>query len=330
LNFLTLGIETSCDETAASIVADGREIRSSVVASQFVHSRFGGVVPELASRAHIQLIVPIVQTALGVARVGLRDLNLVAATYTPGLLGALLVGLPFAKTIAWTSRIPFVGVNHLEGHVFAVFLQYPDIPLPFVCLIVSGGHTELILVEDRCRYRTLGATLDDACGEAFDKAAKMLGLPYPGGTFIEEQASLGRCAVRFPLPQVAGLDFSFSGLKTALLYFLRDHQGYNLADVCCSFQEALVEALLAKIAQAVQETGVRRVAVTGGVAVNRRLRERLQELGRKQALETSFPDQALCSDNAAMIAACGHERFKRRGASPWSLPALARQALDCP
>jgi N6-L-threonylcarbamoyladenine synthase len=326
--FLTLGIETSCDETAASVVADGWDIRSSIVASQFVHSKFGGVVPELASRAHIRLIVPIVQTALEVAKVGLRDLNLIAATNTPGLLGALLVGLPFAKSLAWANRVPFVGVNHLEGHLFATFLQNPEMPVPFVCLVVSGGHTELILVEEKCRYRLLGATLDDACGEAFDKAAKMLGLPYPGGMFIEEHARQGRRAVKFPNPQVAGLDFSFSGLKTSLLYYLRDHKEFSLADVCHSFQETLVEALVTKVARAAEETGIKRIAVTGGVAVNLRLRLRMQELAETRALEVLFPDRSLCTDNAAMIAACGYARFQRFGASPLSLPAFARQALD--
>jgi len=326
--FLTLGIETSCDETAASVVADGRDIRSSIITSQFVHTLFGGVVPELASRAHIQLIVPIVRTALDVAGIGLGHLNLIAATNTPGLLGALLVGLPFAKSLAWANRLPFVGVNHLEGHLFATFLQYPDIAVPFVCLVVSGGHTELILVEEKCRYRQLGATVDDACGEAFDKAAKMLGLPYPGGMFVEEHARQGRRSVKFPSPHVAGLDFSFSGLKTSLLYYLRDHPDFNLADVCHSFQETLVDALVTKVAQAVDETGVKRVAVTGGVAVNTRLRERMQGLAVQHGLQVFFPDRALCSDNAAMIAACAQARFERFGSSPLSLPALARQGLD--
>jgi len=353
LSFLTLGIETSCDETAASVVADGREIRSSIITSQFVHSGFGGVVPELASRAHIRLIAPIVRTALEVAGIGLRDLNLIAATNTPGLLGALLVGLPFAKSLAWANRLPFVGVNHLEGHLFATFLQYPDIAVPFICLVVSGGHTELIMVEEKCRYRQLGATLDDACGEAFDKAAKMLGLPYPGGVFIEEHARQGRRSVKFPTPQIAGLDFSFSGLKTSLLYYLRDLKTQEaqkgrrkdaedafcersdsatsaswLADICHSFQETLVDALVMKVAQAVDQTGVKRVAVTGGVAVNARLRERMQELAAQRALRVFFPSRELCTDNAAMIAACGHARFERFGPSPLSLPAFARQGLD--
>jgi len=327
LSFLTLGIETSCDETAASVIADGREIRSSIIASQFIHTQFGGVVPELASRAHIRLVVPIVQTALKVAGVSLTDLNLIAATNTPGLLGALLVGLPFAKALAWANKLPFVGVNHLEGHIFAAFLENPDMPVPFIALVVSGGHTELILVSEKCRYRQLGTTLDDACGEAFDKAAKMLGLPYPGGMFVEEHAQQGSCTVKFPNPQVAGLDFSFSGLKTSLLYYLRGHKEFSLADVCHSFQETLIAALLTKVARAAEETGVKRVAVTGGVAVNGRLRERMQELAREQALEVLFPDRSLCSDNAAMIAACGHARYERFGPSPRSLEAFARQAL---
>jgi N6-L-threonylcarbamoyladenine synthase len=356
LSFLILGIETSCDETAASVVAvpgltaNGKrltasgcemlavsreplavspqfDVRSSIVASQFVHSRYGGVVPELASRAHIRLIVPVVKAALEVARVGPEDLNLVAATYAPGLLGALLVGLPFGKALAWSRGLPFVGVNHLEGHVFAVFLQYPEFTPPFIVLIVSGGHTELLVVEDRCRYRLLGATLDDACGEAFDKAAKMLGFPYPGGAFVEERARGGRRAVKFPLPQIPGFDFSFSGLKTSLLYYLRDHREYRVEDVCFSFQETLIDVLLNKIGAAMEDTAIRRVAVTGGVAVNGRLRERLFALGRERSFEVRFPDKVLCTDNAAVIAACGYERFQRFGPSPLSLAARSREAI---
>jgi N6-L-threonylcarbamoyladenine synthase len=354
---LTLGIETSCDETAASVVADGREIRSSIVASQLVHSQYGGVVPELASRAHMRLIMPVVKTALDVAGAQPADLSLVAATYAPGLLGALLVGLPFAKAVAWSLGIPFVGVNHVEGHVFAVFLEFPRVPLPMLSLVVSGGHTELILVKDRCSYEMLGATLDDACGEAFDKAAKLLGFPYPGGAFVETHARDGARTVRFPVPQIPGLDFSFSGLKTALLYYLQDaglvprtaksqipaprallapREGSSrntgprtpmIADICHSFQETLIDFLLVKLAAAAEETGVRRIGVSGGVAVNGRLRERLTALARKHDFTVYFPPVSLCTDNAAMIAACGHERYSRYGASLLSLPALSREDI---
>jgi N6-L-threonylcarbamoyladenine synthase len=326
--FLTLGIETSCDETAASIVADGREIRSAITASQFVHSQYGGVVPELASRAHVRLIVPIVQTALDVAHARLSDVNLVAATCAPGLLGALLVGLPFGKALAWGRNLPFVGVNHLEGHLFAIFLDYPDIELPIIALIVSGGHTELVVVQDRCRYQTIGATLDDACGETFDKAAKMLGFPYPGGTFIEDNARRGTRSIKFPAPRLEDLNFSFSGLKTALLYYLRDHPGCQCEDVCHSFQETLIDALLDKLSAAVDRTAITRVAVTGGVAVNRRLRERVTAAGRNLGFVAYFPGPELCTDNAAVIAAAGYARFQRFGGSPLSLPARSRQALD--
>ena len=323
----TLGIETSCDETAASVLADSSNIRSSIVASQFVHSQYGGVVPELASRAHVRLIVPVVRSALESAGVRLDEIGLVAATYAPGLLGALLVGLPFAKALAWSRSLPFVGVNHLEGHIFAVFLQYPDFPTPHITLIVSGGHTELLVVEERCRYRLLGQTLDDACGEAFDKAAKMLGFPYPGGAFIEEYARNGQRTIRFPLPQIAGLDFSFSGLKTSLLYYLRGHPTDRIEDVCHSFQETLIDALIDKIAAATRSTGIRRVAVSGGVAVNGRLRERLAALGDRQGFDVRFPEKVLCSDNAAVIAACGAERYRRFGATALSRAAGSREAL---
>jgi N6-L-threonylcarbamoyladenine synthase len=325
--FLTLGIETSCDETAASVVADGCQVRSSIVASQFVHSQYGGVVPELASRAHVRLIVPVVRSALNVAGVGPEQIDLVGATYAPGLLGALLVGLPFAKALAWSRSIPFVGVNHLEGHIFAVFLQYPDYPPPFITLIVSGGHTELLVVEERCRYRMLGETLDDACGEAFDKAAKMLGFPYPGGAFIEEHGRKGQRTVKFPMPQIAGLDFSFSGLKTSLLYYLRDHKHGTVEDICHSFQETLIDVLLGKIEAAIEATGIPRVAVTGGVAVNGRLRDRLNSLGAQQGFEVRFPDKVMCTDNAAAIAACGAERYRLFGATALSQAAFSREAL---
>jgi N6-L-threonylcarbamoyladenine synthase len=325
--FLTLGIETSCDETAASVLAGERDVRSSVVASQIVHSQYGGVVPELAARAHVQAMIPVVRAALDAARVRFDQLNLIAATYAPGLLGALLVGLPFAKALAWSRRLPFVGVNHLEAHVFATFIEYPDIELPFLALIVSGGHTELVLVRQRGEYQTLGATLDDACGEAFDKAAKMLGLPYPGGARIEEHARSGRPTVKFPIPRLPGLDFSFSGLKTAILYYLRDHPHYQLDDVCHSFQETLVDYLLSQVERAIDETGVPRVAVSGGVAANGRLRTRFSGLEKLRAVRTFFPEPALCTDNAAMVAACGYARFRRCGPSLFTLAAKSREDL---
>jgi N6-L-threonylcarbamoyladenine synthase len=325
--FVCLGIETSCDETAASVVADGKTVLANIVSAQSIHSIYGGVVPELASRAHLPLIVPITKTALAVAKMDYKDLNLIAATYAPGLIGALLVGLSFAKALALGLGIPFVAVNHLEGHIFAVLLEYPDIEFPFICLIISGGHTELILVKDLCDYEILGTTLDDACGEAFDKVAKMLGLPYPGGSFIEKLAEKGNRNIKFPLPQIEKYDFSFSGLKTAVLYYLRDTKNPKIEDIACSFQEVIFDFLLNKMAKVVEATGIRRVAISGGVAVNNRLRARVKAFAQKNGITYYFPRPELCTDNGAMIAAAGYARYQRFGSSPLTTPAQARARL---
>jgi N6-L-threonylcarbamoyladenine synthase len=325
---LCLGIETSCDETAAAVLEGAAAIRSSVVSSQYVHSLYGGVVPELAARAHARLIVPVVQAALDSAGATLGDIGLIAVTHTPGLMGALLVGLPFAKTLAWASRIPFIGVNHLEGHIFALRLERPDLAPPFLACIVSGGHTELLVVEDWCRYRLLGATIDDACGEAFDKVAKLLGLPYPGGPLLESLAREGRAVIPFPRPEAGNLDFSYSGLKTAVLYFLRDHRDADKADVAASFQRAALGLVVRRIARAAEVTGLRTVGVSGGVAANDWLRDELTTLTASDGIELVIPRLTWCTDNAAMIAAAGAERFTRFGPSPFDLPAAARTRLS--
>jgi len=330
---LCLAIETSCDETAAAVLAGRTEVRASVVSSHFVHARYGGVVPELAARAHARLLVPVVTAALEEAGVGWRDLTCVAATHAPGLMGALLVGLPFAKAVARSLGLPFVGVNHLEGHLFALRLSYPDLEPPFLGAILSGGHTELVVVEDWCRYRRLGATLDDACGEAFDKVAKLLGLGYPGGARIEELARTAEPVIPFPLPTVeqgehaGSLDFSFSGLKTAVLYWLRGHEDADPAEVAASFQHAAVEGVARRVVQAVDRTGLGVVGISGGVAANGRLRARLGELATEHGFRLLVPELRWCSDNAAMIAAAGVERLARFGPSPLDLAARARLAL---
>jgi N6-L-threonylcarbamoyladenine synthase len=325
---LCLGIETSCDETAAGVVADRAIVRSSIVSSQLVHADYGGVVPELAARAHMKAIVPVVEAALAAAGVAWSDLSLVAVTNTPGLMGALLVGLPFAKALSYSLGIPFVGVNHLEGHLFALRLEHPELEPPFLAAVLSGGHTELLVVEDWCRYRMLGSTVDDACGEAFDKVAKLLGLPYPGGAEVEKLSREGRESISFPVPDPGGLDFSFSGLKTAVLYHRRDNPQTPRADVAASFQRAVVAAITNRIEQAVRKTGFRVVGVSGGVAANGYLRERLAGLAQRHEFRLLIPRPAYCTDNAAMIAAAGLERFARFGPSPLDLPAAARTALS--
>ena len=299
-----LGIETSCDDTCAAVVTRSGEIRSSVVSSQDEHDRFGGVVPEIAARRHLDLMTPVVQAALADAGAGLDDIGAVAVTAGPGLVGALLVGVASAKAIATARGLPLIAVDHLQGHVAANFAAPVPFEPPFVCLIASGGHTFLAHVTCRTGFTVLGSTLDDAAGEAFDKGARMLGLPFPGGPHLQRLAEGGDPAA-FAFPRAAGvpgLDFSFAGLKTALLYTIRDlgadEAHRRRADLAASFQEAIVDALARRVERALQQTGLERLAVGGGVAANGPLRERLGGLG----VATHVPERGLCTDNAAMIA----------------------------
>jgi N6-L-threonylcarbamoyladenine synthase len=299
---MILAIETSCDDTCAAVVTDDGEIRSNVISSQGIHDRYGGVVPEVASRHHLELVDAVVDDALARAGASLDDVALVAVTRGPGLVGALLVGLASAKALAAARRLPLAPVDHLQGHVAANFLGEDAFALPFLCLVASGGHTFLARVTDHAGFEILGQTLDDAAGEAFDKGARLLGLPFPGGPHIDRLAREGDPrAFDFPTGAgVGGLDFSFSGLKTALLYKLRD-LGDNppVADLAASYQRAIVEALALRVERAVRETGLRRVAIGGGVAANSALRERIAGL---DDVEVHVPERALCTDNAAMIA----------------------------
>lgn len=306
-----LGIETSCDETAAAVVQDGNQLLSNIISSQLVHREYGGVVPELASRAHVKLILPVIKEALQEAEVSLHQIDGIAVTHGPGLVGSLLVGLSVAKAIAYARDIPFIGINHLEGHIFSNFLEYPGLVAPFICLIISGGHTQLVHVRDKGDYETLGQTRDDAAGEAFDKVAKMLNLGYPGGPVIDELARQGNPEfVRFPRPMLDSetLDFSFSGLKTAVLHYLerleRVQIQENLTHIVASFQAAVVEVLVEQSLRAARLKGINRIVLAGGVASNSLLRQRLKE--QAQALEIYYPSPVLCTDNAAMIAAAGY------------------------
>jgi N6-L-threonylcarbamoyladenine synthase len=314
-----LGIESSCDETAAAIVDDGRVVRSDVVASQHeVHARYGGVVPELASRAHILQVVPVVQAALDRAGVSLGDVDGVAVTNAPGLVGALLVGLQTAKALAWVTGKPLVGVHHLVGHLSAIFLEAEPPPLPHLALIVSGGHTSLVRVDDHTRVVELGATRDDAAGEAFDKGAKLLGLGYPGGVVIDRLATTGDPkAIAFPRAMTAsehGAEFSFSGLKTALLHHVGASgvpDGQALSDVCASYQAAIVEVLVRKTRRTARREQLRHVQVCGGVAANSALRAAMIAAGAEDGFRVYVPPPARCTDNAAMIAAAGYHRLAR-------------------
>jgi N6-L-threonylcarbamoyladenine synthase len=296
---MILGIETSCDETAAALVTGDGEIRSNVVASQAeLHARFGGVVPEVAARRHLELVAPVVSEALGDAGATLDDIDAVAVTARPGLIGALLVGVSAAKALAWARRLPLIAVNHLHGHVASLYLRPLDLDPPFTCLLASGGHTMLLDVQERGGYRVLGTTLDDAAGEAFDKGARLLGLGYPGGKAIDELARHGDpSAYDFPVARVPGLDFSFSGLKTSLLYRVRDLPAGELearrADLAAAYQRAIVRALV----QRIEAVGAERIAVVGGVAANSELRAALPD--------AALAPLPLCTDNAAMIASAG-------------------------
>jgi N6-L-threonylcarbamoyladenine synthase len=327
---LVLGIETSCDETSAAIVADGTRIRSNVVSSQAVHRDFGGVVPELAARAHVRNLLPVLRAALRGAGVSLGDVDAIAVTAGPGLVGALLVGVSFAKSVAFARGLPLLAVHHIEAHLFATRLLDPPAALDFLALVVSGGHTELIQVDGPRRYRLLGETIDDAAGEAFDKVAKLVGLPYPGGAEVDRLARSGDPRA-FDLPRSrlapGSLDFSFSGLKTAVKYLLRDRpeliDSKHLPDLLASFQAAAVDVLVEKTMAAARRSGKRRVALVGGVAANSSLRERLAAAAAREGIELVVPPPALCTDNAAMVAAVGEHLLRIGATAPLDLTPRA-------
>jgi len=310
---IVLGIESSCDETAAALVRDGNQILASVVASQEeVHHRFGGVVPELASRRHLESIIPVMRQALAQAGVGFADIGGVAATQGPGLIGSLLVGFSFAKALAFALEVPWVGVNHLEGHIHALFLEAHPPPCPFVALLVSGGHTGLYHVSSQMSMERLGQTRDDAAGEAFDKVAKMLSLGYPGGVVIDRLSRQGDPdRIRFPRPYMEkdSCDFSFSCIKTAVGRYLREHPDRgpeHVADIAAGFQEAVVDVLVHKLIRAARMKDCRRVSLAGGVAANSRLRARLRLDASAERMDVYLPSLQLCGDNAAMVAALGY------------------------
>lgn len=330
-----LGIETSCDETAAAVVSgDGRVLSSRVSSQHDVHGKFGGVVPELAARRQIEVIETVTLQALDAAGLSWRDLDGVAVTQGPGLAGALLVGVSFAKATAYALGLPLIGVNHLEGHLASAWIDHPDFPPACVVLVASGGHTHLFRIDDRGGLNLLGRTLDDAAGEAFDKAAKMLGLPYPGGPAIDRLARQGNAsAVAFPRSYLrkGSFDFSFSGLKTALLYYLRDLDAggrpRQVPDIAASFQEAVVEVLVAKAFAAVRRCGVQALAVVGGVSANSRLRTLLTARAETEDVELSLPSLAYCTDNAAMIAFAGRRALLAGRQAGWDLEADAELEL---
>lgn len=325
-----LAIESSCDETSAAVCRDGN-ILSNLIATQKVHEQYGGVVPELASRAHMQNIVPVVDVAIKNAGISLSEISAIAFTQSPGLIGSLLVGGQFAKSMSLSLNVPLISVHHMQAHVLANLIDEPRPEFPFLCLTVSGGHTQIVLCESPLKMKVIGETIDDAAGEAFDKTAKMLGLPYPGGPLVDKYAKFGNAhRFKFPEPQIHGLDFSFSGLKTAILYFLNnagtstvfkedfavsveERQLFidnNLNDICASIQQRIVSILLNKLSKAAKETGIKNICIAGGVSANSGLRQSFIEMGEKYKWKTFIPKFEYCTDNAAMIAITAYYKFK--------------------
>jgi N6-L-threonylcarbamoyladenine synthase len=341
MNATILAIESSCDETAASVCRDGK-ILSNHITNQDVHKQYGGVVPELASRAHMQNIVPVVDAALKTANCKLSEIDAIAFTKAPGLIGALLVGAQFAKSLALALDKPLIAIHHMQAHVLANLIPANNNDndrgpsFPFLCLTVSGGHTQIILCESPYKMRVLGETMDDAAGEAFDKSAKLLGLPYPGGPLIDQYAQKGDpTRFPFPEPQIPGLNFSFSGLKTSILYFLQqktkgeaDFIKNNLNDLCASIQEKIITILLNKLIKAAAETKIKNVCIAGGVSANSGLRSKFYELGKKMGWKTFIPALEYCTDNAAMIAIAGYYKFIKGDFSELSVESTARGAWE--
>jgi N6-L-threonylcarbamoyladenine synthase len=318
---LILGIDTSCDDTSAAIVEDGRRIISNVVSSQDeIHKKYGGIVPELASRRHIELIWPVVSEAMNTAGAQQKDLSAIAVTGGPGLIGSLLVGVCFAKSLSLMNNIPLVAVNHLEGHIHSIFLESQP-AFPFISLVVSGGHTSIYRVDHYGDYRELGRTRDDAAGEAYDKVAKLLGFGYPGGPIIDNLAARGNAhAIKFPKSKLKNsYDFSFSGLKTSVLNYVRKNPETSKEDVAASFQRAVIEVLTERIIEVVKSEEIRRVALSGGVSANSSLREQMGKALSEHGAETLLPSLGLCTDNAAMIAAAGYHHYRKGNMAGFSL-----------
>lgn len=322
-DIITLGIESSCDETSVAIVKNGREVLTNVINTQIeTHKQFGGVVPEIASRKHIENISDVTKQALKEANMNFKDIDLVACTYGPGLVGALLVGVGYAKALSFALNKPLIGVNHIEGHIAANYITFKELEPPFLCLVISGGHTHLIYIEDYTQFKVLGKTRDDAIGEAYDKVARVIGLEYPGGPKIDKLAKEGQANIKLPETYFENLDFSFSGIKTAVLNLNHKEPNINKADLCASFEKTTTDMLINNTAKAIKDMKVNKIALAGGVSANSYIRERFKILGKELGIDVYYPELKLCTDNAAMIATAGYYNFIAGNVSGMELNAV--------
>lgn len=322
-DIICLAIESSCDETSVAIVKNGRDVLSNIIATQIdIHKKYGGVVPEIASRNHVENITYVVKEAIEKAEIKLEDVDIIGCTYGPGLVGALLVGLSTAKAMAYALNKPLVGVHHIEGHIAANYITHKELTPPYLCLVVSGGHSHLVYVEDYTKFNVLGKTRDDAVGEAFDKVSRAVGLGYPGGPIIDKMAKEGKPTYKLPRTHFENLDFSFSGVKTAVLNLINKEKDLNVNDLCASFEEAVTDVLIENVLRAVDELNVSKVAIAGGVSANSYLRERMQKIGSMHNLKIYYPELILCTDNAAMIGAAAYYNFLAGKVSSLDLNAV--------
>ena len=325
---LTLGIESSCDETSVAVIKNGREILSNIIDTQIpIHEKYGGVVPEIASRNHIEAISRVTKLALKEANVEFKDIDAITPTYGPGLVGALLVGVSYAKALSFAINKPLVGVNHIQGHIAANYLTYKELKPPFLCLLVSGGNTQIVYVRDYTEFEVLGKTRDDAIGEAFDKVARVIGLTYPGGPKIDKLAEQGKATINFPKTHFENLDFSFSGIKTAVINLHHKNPEVNKADLCMSFEKAVTEVLTENIEKAIKQTGIKKVVLAGGVSANTHIREEFEKLGQKLNGQIYKPDLKLCTDNAAMIGVAAYYEYIKGTRHGWDLNAVPNLKL---
>ncbi len=325
---IILGIESSCDETSVAIVKNGREVLSNVINTQIsIHELYGGVVPEIASRNHVENISPVMKEALKEANIKMDDIDAVACTYGPGLVGALLVGVSYAKALSYAANKPLIGVNHIQGHIAANYITYKDLKPPFLTLLISGGNTQLVLVKDYTEFEILGKTKDDAVGEAFDKIARVIGLGYPGGPKMDKLAKEGIPNIELPKVHVEGLNFSFSGLKTAIINLHHKNPNINKADLAASFEKDVAEILLKNTKMAVKETNINKIALAGGVSANSYIRKAFKELEEKERIQVYYPELKLCTDNAAMIASAGYYNYLKNNFSNLDLNAVPNLKL---